>query len=117
MPKVFISHSTEDRAFVEREIVAPLKREGIYPFYARESINTGDLWERKIHENLKSCDWFLVVITINAAKSSWVYTEVSSAFQYRKRVIPVLCDETNMDDVHIGLLSIQHVDFRQDMQE
>ena len=46
MPKVFISHSTQDREFVEREIIAALHQGGIETWYSKMDIHAADRWER-----------------------------------------------------------------------
>ena len=63
MPKVFISHSTRDRDFVEREIIALLSTHGIETWYCKDDIRTADEWERTIFKGLESCEWFLLAMS------------------------------------------------------
>lgn len=118
MPKVFISHSTRDRDFVEREIIGPLKAQGIETWYSTDSIRTAELWERSIREGLKSCDWFLIVMSPNSVSSKWVPREMLWAMERREgRIVPVLIDDCAPEDLHLGLLAIQHIDFRRDKKK
>src|SRR5205085_3177225 len=117
MPKVFISHSAKDRAFVEREIIALLNQHGIETWYSRDNIQTTARWEKEVLEGLKACDWFLVVMTPDAVASEWVSTEVHWAFNHRKgRVVPVLRSDCNPEELHLMLLPIQYIDFRSDLE-
>ena len=55
MPRVFVSHSSADRDFVEREVVALLDRHGIGRWYCREDIRTASDWEEKIRAGFEGC--------------------------------------------------------------
>ena len=91
MPRVFISHSTQDRTFVEQEIVRLLAEHGIETWYAADSIQTADRWERSIFEGLQACDWFLIVLSPHSAASGCVKDELAWAIEKRPgRLIPVL---------------------------
>jgi hypothetical protein len=93
VPKVFISHCTLDRDFVEREIVSLLERHGIDVWYSPDSIVSADQWERSILDGLKTSDWFLLVMSPRSAVSSWVRMEVAWAFNKGRRIVPVLLED------------------------
>ena len=112
--KVFISHSTEDRAFVERHIVQLLNENGIETWYARDSILGATRWEREIRNGLKSCEQFLVVMSGRSAKSPWVKREVDWAFANNRPIIPVVMESCDPDEFHFGMAGIQHLDFGAD---
>lgn len=115
MPKVFVSHSAKDREFVEHEIVQLLQSQGIETWYSTDDIGAGVKWERSIREGLKSCDWFLVVLSNESVKSEWVEAEVHWALDERKgRIVPVRIDDCDETDLHLKLRQIQAVDFRSD---
>jgi formylglycine-generating enzyme required for sulfatase activity len=117
MPRVFISHATADRDFIEREIIPLLQRNGVETWYARDDIGAADEWERTILQGLRSCDYFLVVMSPQSARSRWVKREVDWAFHKgEKPVVPVLLADCDSDDFHIGLAGIQHVDYRHDLE-
>jgi hypothetical protein len=115
MPKIFISHSTEDREFVEANIVNLLHSQGLETWYSKDSIQGASRWEREIIKGLKDCTWFLVAMSPRAANSQWVKDEVDWAFANRRgKIIPVLIDDCDSDDFHLGMAGIQHLDFRGD---
>jgi hypothetical protein len=112
---VFLSHSTRDRKWVEREIVSLLERHGIRAWYAKESIKTASQWEREILRGLEACDWFLLVVSPRAAQSEWIKDELNWAiFNRPTRVVPVIMEHCNLWDFHIRLPRLQHIDFSDD---
>jgi hypothetical protein len=116
--RVFISHASADRHEVEQEVIALLRRHGLDPWYARTEILTASEWQREILSGLKKSDWFLVVLTPRATASKWVKSEVDWAFQHRQgRVIPVMLEDCSLEDLHLHLRLIQHVDLRSPSDE
>lgn len=117
MPRVFISHSSMDRTFVEREIITLLENHGIETWYSSEHVETASDWHDKIVEGLKNCDWFIVVISPNAIKSDWVKSEVHWALEERKeRVVPIFYQSCDINTLHLKLRRIQYIDFRRDLK-
>jgi hypothetical protein len=115
MPSCFISHSTQDRLFVENELTGLLKAVGIDAWYSRESITTSEQWERSILAGLESSDLFLLVMSRSSAKSDWVKDELAWAMTYRgDRIIPVSIEPCEPTAFHIRLPRLQVLDFTQD---
>ena len=115
MAHVFISHSTHDRHFVESEIVPVLTAAGHRYWYSKEAIRGAELWERSIVHGLEGCDWFAVVLSVQAATSEFVKDEINWAMENRSgRIIPIVIDDCKLTDFHIRLPRIQYVDFRKD---
>ena len=118
MPKVFISHSSQDRELVEREIVALLQSHGIETWYSKDSIQTAAQWQRSIEVGLESCDWFLLVMTPRSLDSDWVLAEVTWWMEERKgNFIPVLADDCEWKRFHLFIRQFQYVDFRSGSEE
>jgi serine/threonine protein kinase len=114
MARVFISHATEDREFVEKEIISLLQRHGIQTWYSKDDIHTAVRWEQTIRLGLESCDWFLVVLTPRSVTSTWVQAEVHWALDERhNRFVPVLAEDCEWRKIHLMMRTIQFVDFRQ----
>ena len=112
MTKVFISHATEDRDFIDREIVGLLRDRGIEVWYAQDAIRGADHWEKSIKEGLNSSEWFLVVLSANSVQSEWVQIEVSWAVEHRGgKIVPVVIGECDPDQCHLKLRLLQHIDF------
>src|SRR5262249_23838018 len=47
-PRVFISHSSLDRQFVEGELLSALRGHGVATWHSAEDIQTAEEWERSI---------------------------------------------------------------------
>jgi hypothetical protein len=110
-----VSHSTQDRKWVEREIVRLLEDNGIKAWYSKLSIKTASQWEREILRGMESCDWFVLVVSPRAATSEWIKDELNWALYHRPtRIIPVIMETVNLWEFHIRLPRIQHIDFIED---
>lgn len=117
MARVFISHSSKDRSFIERELIPLFSSHEIQYWYSRDDIHTGEKWEQSTRANLRACNWFLVVLSPNAVQSSWVPAEVSIALDEKPdKVIPVMYRTCNPADLGMRLHPLQFVDYRQDVE-
>lgn len=111
--RVFVSHSTRDREFVEQHIVGHLEKNGIKTWYSKVDIQTATEWERSIIRGLESCDWFMIVMSPQSANSEWVKDELHWAVDHRpKKIVPVLIEDCSPRDFHIRMARIQYADFR-----
>ena len=118
MPKVFISHSSLDRVFAEQELVPLLEGHGVETWYSRDDIRAATDWEASIREALKRCDWFLVVLSPNAAGSDWVRAEVDWAMENRKdHIVPLQIGKCDPSRIHLRLRTIQHVEYQAGLRE
>ena len=70
-------------------------------------------WVQGIIKALKECDWFLVVLSPSSVDAKYVRYEVTWALDHMDngRIIPVLHQDCEVDRLHFGLPSIQHIDF------
>lgn len=110
--RIFISHSSQDRHFVESKIISPFETSGIRTWYSQVAIQTAAEWERSIKKGLESCEWFLIVLSKRSAESEWVKDELCWAIDNRdKHIIPIRIDSCEVTDFHIRLKRIQHIDF------
>jgi hypothetical protein len=48
MPRVFVSHSSEDRTFVENDLLPSFEAAGITAWYSANDVLTAEEWERSI---------------------------------------------------------------------
>jgi hypothetical protein len=117
VPRVFISHATGDRLFIEQELLPRLHEHDIETWYSVRDVPMAQEWERVIRSALKECDWFLVVLSPEAVLSEWVRAEVHWAFESRQgRIVPLLLRPCNYDELHLRLPTIQHTDFTGDRE-
>jgi hypothetical protein len=118
MSKLFISHATSDRMFVDAELTDLLKALGFDVWFAEEAIHAADYWEREIRTGLESSDWIVLVMSPTSAKSEWVKNEINWAIENRQgRLIPILIADCKPSDFHMSLPRIQYFDFRNPTQD
>ena len=92
-----------------------LQAAGIETWYSKKDIVVAVEWERSIKTALKSCDWFLLLMSPRSLASEWVLAEVDWAIRNRKsRFIPVLIEDCDAVEFHLWLPRIQHIDYRSD---
>lgn len=114
-PKVFISHASKDREFVEDHIVRFLESNGVSTWYSKATIQSATEWERSILQGLRECSWFLLVMSTASCQSEWVKDEVFWGIDNRQdRIIPIIIDDVDVSDFHIRLRRIQAIDLRED---
>lgn len=113
--RVFISHATADRGFVEDTLIGMLKEQGMECWYSNEDIKGGDAWERSIRQGLADSGWFLVVLSPHAIGSKWVRTEVHWGLEKRPdNFVPIIIEKCNADELNLELLTRQFIDFSRD---
>jgi serine/threonine protein kinase len=116
--RVFVSHATLDREFVEREIVTRLESDGVRTWYSKVDVQSASEWERTILRGLESCQWFLVVMSPRSAASEWVKDELHWAIDKRPgRIVPVLMEDCDLRAFHIRMARLQYLDFRTPSEE
>lgn len=95
--EVFLSHSSQDLAFVDVR-ATKMRRHGVPVWYSRTNIIGAQQWHDEIGAALQRCDWFAVVLSPESVGSMWVKREVLKALEPRRlenRIIPILfqpCD-------------------------
>src|SRR5262249_55980434 len=102
MARLFISHATGDRKFVEDELVGLLRALGFDPWFAETDIQTSEQWERCILGALKSSKWFVLVMSPRSATSERVKDEIAWAVdEAPDRIVPIMIEHCNPRDFHI----------------
>jgi tetratricopeptide (TPR) repeat protein len=116
MQKVFISHSSLDRDFVEQALLPLLQEAGIEAWYSTEQITGGEAWERSIREGLSGSDSVVLVVSRAAADSKWVSVEMAFALDSKVPLIPIVIDDAKPQDVRMELIELQYLDFREGVE-
>jgi Cdc6-like AAA superfamily ATPase len=93
-PKLFISYSHEDEAFVKK-LVQDLRKEGIDLWIDFQKMNVGDSIVEKINEAIESNDYLAVVLSPASVNSEWVRRELSAGLMKELKnrsvfVLPIL---------------------------
>jgi len=114
--RVFLSHSAKDRSFVVR-LAAFLRQHKIPYWYSAHHIAGANQWHDEIGRALRKCDWFLIVLSPDSVKSTWVKRELLYALQndrYSGRIIPLLFKRCEHAKLSWTLSSFQFVLFDKD---
>jgi TIR domain/Restriction endonuclease len=77
-PKIFISHASEDLAFVDG-LVERLKSDGVDVWLGNTEIRVGDSISERISTGLDQSDFFAIVLSTASSNSGWVRDELASA--------------------------------------
>jgi adenylate cyclase len=112
---VFVCHSSADIAAIRELVIPCLERHGFTPFLAEASIKLGDRWDQAIVTAIDACEYFLIVITKQAAKSINVSDEVYYAFEHRQKkkanwIMPVRLEPVEPSQIHWQLGRHQYRD-------
>jgi hypothetical protein len=75
--KVFLSHSTKDKQFVQT-LAAELEAENIQPWICEFDVELGDNFVAKIEEGLRDADLAILFWSPEAARSDWTQLEWTS---------------------------------------
>lgn len=117
-PRIFISHSSRDRAFVEN-LALDLRLFYFDVWYADWEIAIGDSIVEKVFAGLDASDTLLIVLSSASVASRWVKEELDAAVMRRLsendiRILPVLAETC---DIPTPLKHIRYADFREDHQD
>jgi adenylate cyclase len=114
--RIFICHAHPDLDRIKELIVPLLTKHGYEIFLAENSIAIGEDWDKAIEKSIRSSDYFLVVISKTALKSSPVSDEVHFAFSLEKAkgrawIMPVLLEQAcDPAEIHWQLPRRQYKD-------
>lgn len=115
MVKVFLSHSSKDKAEVRR-LAIDLREQGVDVWLDEWEIGIGDSISRRIDEGLHKADFLAIWLTESAVSSGWVDREWRAKFEEeissnRTIVLPLLADEVPLPTL---LRDKRYADFRED---
>ena len=95
--KVFVSHSSADKSFVDR-LVADLAIREIPVWYDKFDIQIGDSVPGTINSALTTSKYFLIVLSKSSAGSRWVQEELNAALMQQVMsggtfILPILIED------------------------
>ncbi|MEA3350148.1 MAG: CHAT domain-containing protein, partial [Chloroflexota bacterium] len=81
---IFISHTTKDDAIVKK-LGETFRLFGELPWIDSRELTGGDRLKSVIEENIRTAQYFLVLISIDALSSEWVQDELTFALKQEKK--------------------------------
>ncbi|MDG6223509.1 MAG: toll/interleukin-1 receptor domain-containing protein [Candidatus Bathyarchaeota archaeon] len=114
MVTVFISYETTTGLEFSKHLQKSLLKHNIASFVAKEDIAPGKASSKLIQKNLKDCKYFVLILTINAFKSSEVKREFSLAKEWDKYIIPCVKEglEEYIEKDFEEIIDYQHLLFK-----
>ena len=94
---VFIISSRRDHQRV-RPWVEELKKGGVSVFYDAESLIGGSVWETEIIERIRSAKLVILFLSPTSILSEWVIRETALSVEFKKIMLPILLEETEISD-------------------
>ncbi len=100
----FLSHSHYNETFADK-LADVLAWHGIEVWYSPRELKGGQQWHDEIGRALSErCDWFLIVLSPSAVKSTWVKHELVYALNNTPfkdgRITPLLARTVNGENCH-----------------
>lgn len=116
-PSIFLSHSSEDKAFVAG-LAADLRDANVRVWQDEAEIKVGDSLIDKIERGISESEYLAVVLSSSSVASEWVQREVRTALTQEiagrvVRVLPVLIEDVEIPPF---LLDKSYLDFRDEAQ-
>src|SRR5690242_2929904 len=93
---IFVSHSHQDNEWC-RPFAEALKAVGYDVWYDETGLTGGAAWVATIQREVQTRDVFLLVLTPEAWASQWVQDELQLAIATRRRILPLLLRNTQVD--------------------
>lgn len=92
----FISYSREDATLIDGSVKLLRLGRDKSVFLDRDSIEPGDRWWDEISNAIKAASTVLIFWCQHSANSEWVFKELKIAAAAKRRLIPVLLDNTTL---------------------
>jgi hypothetical protein len=113
--KIFLSHSSKDKAFVRR-LANDLHSRGVPVWFDEWELKVGDSLNSLIGQGIKESGWLAVIVSNNSNKSPWVDKELNAGLstELEKKqvyVLPIVIEDC---EIPIFLKDKVFADFRDD---
>lgn len=104
--RVFISHSTKDKEFVQ-QLSEAMEEAGATPYLLEDEGKPGTNWVQRMQKAIKECECVITLLTRNGSRSPWVNQELGFASAYGKPIIPVVESNVNPGPLLAGKMYIR----------
>lgn len=116
MTQVFLSYADEDRAFMYK-VAKTLRREAMTVWTNRTDIKSGAEYGEVIDRGIEQADNIVYLISPASLKSAYCNKELTYARSLNKRIIPLLIEEVDPEQIFPELRTIQFIECPKDQQE
>ncbi len=95
---VFISYSSKDIDYV-MQLVRAMEASNIPYWRAPDRIPAGSNYAKEIPRAIRECSLFLLVYSRNSQESIWVEKELDTAVCCKKKILPVVIDDCEFNEL------------------
>ena len=123
---VFISYSRKDYVddagnVLDNNILSKikdtLKANGISYWFDEEGIYSGDEFASVLTNAIRNSRIFLFISSINSNQSKWTSNEISTAFEFKKPIIPFRIDNSPYNDsVMMKIISFDYIECKDEQK-
>ncbi len=110
MTQVFLSYSEKEREFMEK-IAASLMRESFTVWTNKTDIHSGSDFVEAIYRGIEEADNLVYLMSAASLESEYCQKELSYALSLKKRIIPLLIEEIDLEQVPLELRTLQFINF------
>lgn len=111
MNDVFISYARKNQQFV-RDLYQMLRDANRDPWVDWEGIPPSAQWLREVYDAIEGADTFVFVLSPDSLRSQVCMLEVDHAREYKKRIIPVVCEDVSSEQAPSALRALNWIFFR-----
>jgi WD40 repeat protein len=110
LTQVFISHAESDNVMVEK-VGKSLMREGLTIWTNRTDIKTGTQFQDEINQGIEQADNVVYLISSDSIQSKYCQDELAYAFAHNKRIISLLIESIDIEQLPPQIRALQFIDF------
>ncbi len=110
MTDVFICYDVEDK-HIRDKVIRSLSRHVITTWVHDKDIAKGADYGKAIDEGIEKADNFFFFISPKSVKSVYCLKELRHALSYQKRIVPLLIEDTPIEDFPPEIKQLQYIDF------
>lgn len=104
---VFISYSSKDKLIADA-LCQAMEQEGIRCWIASRNIQSGEIFAKAIIAAIESCKVMVLIFSFETSLSDYVLSEVSTAFDEKKVIIPFKIEDAQFEGAWRLLLGKTH---------
>jgi WD40 repeat protein len=110
LTQVFISHSENDNVMIEK-VGKSLMREGFTIWTNWTDIKTGTEFQEEINQGIEQADNVVYLISADSIQSKYCQDELAYAFAHNKRIISLLIESIDIEQLSSQIRALQFIDF------
>ncbi|OCQ96938.1 histidine kinase [Nostoc sp. MBR 210] len=109
MTQVFLSYSEKERDLMEK-IAKILMRESFTIWINKTDIQSGTDFVESIYRGIEEADNLVFLMSPASLQSEYCQMELSHAFSLKKRIIPLLIEQVDIEQIPVELRTLQFID-------